>query len=42
MNANMFDGEYRKLRHEAQFPIDEKECYEMVKRLVLKAKELNK
>ena len=41
MNANMFDSEYRKLRHETQFPVDEKECYEMGKRLVPKAKELN-
>ena len=41
MNANMFDEDARKLRHETQFPIDEKECYEMGRRLVAKAKELN-
>ena len=41
MNANMFDGEYRKLRHETQFPIDEHKCYEMGMRLVKKAEEMN-
>ena len=41
MNANMFDGEYRKLRHETQFPIDEQKCFEMGKRLVKKAEEMN-
>ena len=41
MNANMFDGDYRKLRHETQFPIDELKCFEMGKRLVEKAQEMN-
>lgn len=39
MNANMFDGDARKLRHEIQFPVDERKCYEMGKRLVKKAAE---
>lgn len=37
----MFDGEARKLRHETHFPLDEQNCYEMGKRLVAKARELN-
>lgn len=41
MNANMFDGKARKLRHETQFPIDEQKCFEMGKRLVEKAREMN-
>ena len=41
MEANMFDGEARHLRHETQFPIDEQQCYEMGKRLVAKALEMN-
>ena len=41
MNANMFDGEYRKLRHETQFPVDEEKCFEMGQRLVGKARVLN-
>lgn len=41
MNANMFDGEARHLRHETQFPIDEQNCFEMGQRLVAKAKEMN-
>ncbi|MDE5878002.1 MAG: flavodoxin family protein [Muribaculaceae bacterium] len=41
MNANMFNGEARHLRHETQFPVDEQKCYEMGKRLVLKAHEMN-
>lgn len=41
MNANMFDGAARHERHETQFPVDEQECFEMGKRLVAKALELN-
>lgn len=41
MKADMFDGEYRHKRHETQFPIDEQKCYEMGKRLVAKAHEMN-
>ncbi|MDE6557023.1 MAG: flavodoxin family protein [Duncaniella sp.] len=41
MNANMFDGDQRVYRHETQFPIDERKCFEMGRRLVAKAKELN-
>ena len=41
MNANMFDGEYRKLRYETRFPIDELKCFEMGRRLVKKAAEKN-
>ena len=42
MRADMFDGEARHRRHETQFPIDEQNCYEMGKRLVVKASEMNK
>ena len=42
MDANMFDADERIHRHQTQFPIDEHSCYEMGKRLVVKAKELNK
>lgn len=41
MNANMFDGEARKLRHETQFPVDEQRCFKMGKRLVKIATESN-
>ena len=41
MRADMFDGEAREKRHESQFPIDEQECYEMGRRLVVKAQEMN-
>ena len=41
MDANMFDGVYRKLRHETQFPIDEEKCFEMGKRLVEKVMRFN-
>ena len=41
MDANMFDGAYRKLRHETQFPIDEEKCFEMGKRLVEKVMRFN-
>lgn len=42
MKADMFDGEARKLRHEIQFPIDEQKCFELGKRLVEKAIEMNR
>lgn len=41
MDANFFDPESKKLRHNTQFPIDKENCYEMGKRLVEKAKSLN-
>ena len=41
MKADMFDGPARHERHRIQFPIDEQNCYEMGKRLVLKAAEMN-
>lgn len=41
MNANMFDPAVKEDQHRTQFPIDEQECYEMGKRLVAKASELN-
>lgn len=42
MRANMFDGEARQIRRETQFPIDEQKCFDMGKRLVMKAQEMNK
>ncbi|MDE6297736.1 MAG: flavodoxin family protein [Muribaculaceae bacterium] len=39
MDANMFDPEARLYRHQTQFPIDAKECFELGQRLVAKAKE---
>ena len=41
IDANMFDGAYRKLRHKTQFPIDEEKCFEMGKRLVEKVMKFN-
>lgn len=42
MDANFFDADAKKLRHETQFPIDEQNCYEMGKRLVEKSVTMNK
>ena len=42
MDANMFDAEQREYLHQTQFPVDEQNCFEMGKRLVQKAIELNK
>ncbi len=42
MKANLFNAEERIQRHETQFPIDEQKCFEMGKRLVEKATELNR
>ena len=42
MDANMFDPVEKKHQHETQFPIDEQECFEMGKRLVMKAQEMSK
>lgn len=41
MAANYFDPDEKLRQHETQFPIDEQSCYEMGKRLVSKAIELN-
>lgn len=41
MNADLFNPEAKRLQHETQFPKDEEACYEMGKRLVAKAIELN-
>ncbi len=41
MNANLFNAEERRHRHETQFPVDEQNCFEMGKRLVSKAITLN-
>lgn len=41
MEANMFDAEEIEKRHETVFPEDEKNCYELGKRLVKKSIELN-
>lgn len=40
MDANMFDAAHKARQHEVQFPIDRKNCYDMGKRLVEKAKEV--
>lgn len=42
MEANMFDAEAIEKRHETIFPEDEKNCFELGKRLVKKSIELNK
>ncbi len=42
MEANLFDPEEKMQQHETQFPIDKQQCFEMGKRLVNKALELNK
>lgn len=41
MEADMFDAKEIEERHKAVFPEDEKNCYELGKRLVEKAIELN-
>ncbi|MBD5358756.1 MAG: flavodoxin family protein [Bacteroides sp.] len=41
MAANMFDAEDRIKHHEEHFPIDEQNCFELGKRLIEKARELN-
>ncbi len=41
MDANFFDAEAKKERHETQFPIDQEKCFEMGKRLVEKAVAMN-
>lgn len=41
MNANLFNAEERRRRHETQFPVDEQNCFEMGRRLVSKALTLN-
>ncbi len=41
MDANYFDADEKMQRHQTQFPVDESYCYEMGKRLVGKAVELN-
>lgn len=41
MDANFFDADEKKLNHETQFPVDEQNCYEMGRRLVRKAREMN-
>lgn len=40
MDANLFDPENKMHQHETQFPIDQQKCFEMGKRLVEKAIEL--
>ncbi len=42
MDANFFDPEIKKHRHETQFPIDQEKCREMGRRLVEKAAELSR
>lgn len=42
MNADLFNEEAKRLQHETQFPKDEEACYEMGKRLVAKAIEMNR
>ncbi len=42
MDADFFNAEERISRHESQFPVDEQNCFEMGKRLVAKAAELNR
>lgn len=39
MDADMFDAEEKKRRHETQFPVDQQKCFEMGVRLVEKARE---
>lgn len=41
MNANLFNAEEKQKLHDIQFPKDEQACYEMGKRLVSKAIEIN-
>lgn len=41
MNANFFSPEEKMHQHKTQFPIDEEKCFEMGKRLVEKAVEMN-
>ncbi len=41
MDASYFDPEEKMRRHQTQFPVDQKECYELGIRLVKKAAELN-
>lgn len=41
MNADLFDPQAKQHQHEKQFPKDEEACYEMGKRLVAKAIEMN-
>lgn len=41
MDANYFNAEEKARRHETQFPKDEQACYDMGRRLVEKAVELN-
>lgn len=41
MAANYFDAEHKQLRHKEQFPVDREHCFEMGRRLVAKAAELN-
>lgn len=42
MEADMFDAVEIEKRHETVFPVDEKNCYELGRRLIRKAVELNK
>ena len=42
MNADLFNPEAKRIQHEKQFPKDEVACYEMGKRLVAKAVEMNR
>ena len=42
MNADLFNPEEKRIQKETQFPKDEEACYEMGKRLVAKAIEMNR
>ncbi len=42
MDANYFDPQEKMHQHETQFPVDERNCFEMGSRLVGKASELNR
>ena len=42
MEADMFDAVEIEKRHETVFPVDEKNCYELGRRLIRKAVDLNK
>lgn len=42
MEAGMFDADEKQKRHEEQFPVDCRKCFEMGQRLVEKAKEFAK
>ena len=42
MEADVFDAVEIEKRHETVFPVDEKNCYELGRRLIRKAVELNK